>query len=936
MFSDVKSVPNNQHCARLCIGEMAAPASEAWQRLRIFLDLQADVGAGRSKAWWKLPFDRDRSNRPFQLLLEDNTAPKSVTHSPTIRHTENPLAVPSDCPARRADSTTISGCVAPTMSGKVRQRATANPVDAATTTVNERILRECHSLYTEAEKGLVGIAENLSLKLLAPRKKITVLLIGNHSAGKSTFINWYVEEHVQRTGVAIETQGFTFVTSGKKRESLTGNATLHLYPHFKDLMKLEGVMEYLATEVSTSKQKKFSLLSSVSFQPATLSLHSTPRTGGFKGLQGVMEYLATEVSTSKQKKFSLVTFVDTPGLVDGDMKYPFDVDEAILWLGDLADLIFVFFDPMGQALCKRTLNIVEKLNEKHSERIKFYLSKADEAGSETDRQRVMMQITQELCKRPGLNKCGFDMPTIYVPQLNVRSSRCVNQIEEICKQVEKTINQTVQNTLNTLERDCEQIADIIDRRLEDDRSASSYNLRARGKGALFGFLGFILPLVLLVNFLASSVSTELLKSLLGKAGAEALQVYMAPVAGFWKSIPPAYHMHTLGALFFITLVLLFLAKWSSRLLPTLSRKQKRVLVENRDYVQDSVRGKKEALYLEYLQQSFLCATSGRYRQISFATELDLYSSLVLFILLCDAESRTLTLSYERQLDTLTPTCLYRSLGTTESQAKYMYSPSRGCGGMIVTFLYIYIYMIRDKVPHGTSRPGKEGAAGVHGRAAGAWEATGVGTEEDTTSGNTNKQRHQQQLKHNLLYTIADTDGLEKRGRGETRTQAAPTDIEEGGRRPGLAGGRGNSAVLDSGSDRDSQAESTEEARQRRNKCSWHGRFEFSLAAGLVTGAPGLAASTGTPRDTGPQNCTNQSQAESTEEARQRRNKCSWRGRLEFSLEAGLVTGAPDSAGSTGAPRGTGPQNCTNQSQAGEHRRSKATKEQVFLARTSRV
>ncbi len=25
-----------------------------------------------------------------------------------------------------------------------------------------------------------------------------------------------------------------------------------------------------------------------------------------------------------------------------------------------------------------------------------------------------MQIVQELCKRPGLNKCGFDMPTIYV------------------------------------------------------------------------------------------------------------------------------------------------------------------------------------------------------------------------------------------------------------------------------------------------------------------------------------------------------------------------------------------------------------------------------------------------------------------------------------------------------------------------------------------
>lgn len=48
----------------------------------------------------------------------------------------------------------------------------------------------------------------------------------------------------------------------------------------------------------------------------------------------MVDYLTTEISTSKQKKFSLVTFVDTPGLVDGDMKYPFDVNESIQWLGN--------------------------------------------------------------------------------------------------------------------------------------------------------------------------------------------------------------------------------------------------------------------------------------------------------------------------------------------------------------------------------------------------------------------------------------------------------------------------------------------------------------------------------------------------------------------------------------------------------------------------
>ena len=37
--------------------------------------------------------------------------------------------------------------------------------------------------------------------------------------------------------------------------------------------------------------------------------------------------------TSREKQFGLVTFVDTPGLVDGDMKYPFDVEKTLIWLG---------------------------------------------------------------------------------------------------------------------------------------------------------------------------------------------------------------------------------------------------------------------------------------------------------------------------------------------------------------------------------------------------------------------------------------------------------------------------------------------------------------------------------------------------------------------------------------------------------------------------
>lgn len=411
-------------------------------------------------------------------------------------------------------------------------------------------------MYIDPDSGLIKIAQTVGVTLLPPRKKITVMLMGNHSAGKSSFINWYVEEHIQRTGVAIETQGFSFVTSGRKRESLTGNATLHLYPHFKPLQEFKGVSEYLGTEICTSRQKRF----------------------------------------------SLVTFVDTPGLVDGDMKYPFDVDQAVLWLGELCDLILVFFDPMGQALCKRTLNIVEKLNDKQGDRLRFYLSKADEAGGESDRQRVMMQIVQELCKRPGLNKCGFDMPTIYVPNPN-KPSRCVNQIDDVCRTIEKTINQTVQNTLNSLEKDCNLITEAVTETLQNDRQCSIENRRARFKGCLLGMMGFIVPLLLLVVLVLGSLSKDVLVLMLGDSGTEALSLYVAPAVKAFESLSVEVQLYSCAGLVLLSFILLLLARFSFRTKPTLSGKQKRQLQEKLEYVQEVVKTKKKKLYEEYLRQS---------------------------------------------------------------------------------------------------------------------------------------------------------------------------------------------------------------------------------------------------------------------------------------------------------------------------------------------
>ncbi|XP_072909020.1 uncharacterized protein [Hemitrygon akajei] len=408
------------------------------------------------------------------------------------------------------------------MSGRLSRRSCSNTLETMSLSINEKILRECHLLYMDSECGIVRIASQLDLGLLAPRKKIIVMLMGNHSAGKSSFINWYIEEHIQKTGVATETQGFTFITSGKKRESLTGKATLHLYPHFQKLEQIKGLEEYLSTEVSTSKQKKF----------------------------------------------NLVIFIDTPGLVDGDMTYEFDVDKALIQLGEQADLIFVFFDPMGQALCKRTLNVVEKLNENQGDKIKFYLSKADEAGPETDRQ----------------------------------PSRCVNQIQEVCATIEKTINRTVQNTLDQLEKDCGLVIQAAQQQLKKNSEHKSKNRDVWIKRAFFSSLAFLVPLSLLTSFIISNISREFLVDFIGEEVAKSLLIWAWIVSTTWNWLTGGSYVLAVIVLIGFIIISMLLSKCYSSTKPTLSRKERNRLQANLDYVQSVIVEKKVQLQEMYLSQ----------------------------------------------------------------------------------------------------------------------------------------------------------------------------------------------------------------------------------------------------------------------------------------------------------------------------------------------
>lgn len=79
-------------------------------------------------------------------------------------------------------------------------------------------------------------------------------------------------------------------------------------------------------------------------------------------LTGFFEHLEVNVCTSNARGFPMVDFVDTPGLVDGGIVYPFDPNKLIQRLAAISDIIFVFMDPHGGSNCTRTMSVVRALN----------------------------------------------------------------------------------------------------------------------------------------------------------------------------------------------------------------------------------------------------------------------------------------------------------------------------------------------------------------------------------------------------------------------------------------------------------------------------------------------------------------------------------------------------------------------------------------------
>jgi len=158
----------------------------------------------------------------------------------------------------------------------------------------------------------------LNAKLMGPLEKSSeqlvplpmVFVLGNHSSGKSTFINYVAGRRIQETGVAPTDDGFTIISAGTSDSDQDGPA-----------------------------------------------LVGDP-TLGFAGLRqfgsNLVSHLALKVRTDLHVRDMIL--VDSPGMIDspiastgnGDRSRDrgYDFEGCVKWFAEKADVILLFQDPV--------------------------------------------------------------------------------------------------------------------------------------------------------------------------------------------------------------------------------------------------------------------------------------------------------------------------------------------------------------------------------------------------------------------------------------------------------------------------------------------------------------------------------------------------------------------------------------------------------------
>lgn len=198
------------------------------------------------------------------------------------------------------------------------------------------------------------------------RRPPQVLMLGNHSSGKSTFVNHLLGIEVQKTGVAPTDDNFTIITYGTHEADRDG--------------------------------------------PSIASNPDLP----YEGLRHFGDQLVSHIRLKLQpvELLRTVTLIDSPGMIDEAKEENgrgYDFPGVVRWFAERADLVIIFFDPDKPGTTGETLQVFKESLNGIDHKLLIVLNKMDQCQNLHDFARAY----GALCWNLGKVIPRKDLPMIY-------------------------------------------------------------------------------------------------------------------------------------------------------------------------------------------------------------------------------------------------------------------------------------------------------------------------------------------------------------------------------------------------------------------------------------------------------------------------------------------------------------------------------------------
>ncbi len=264
----------------------------------------------------------------------------------------------------------------------------------------EDLLVEVQDRARRAYESLDPLAERLLYRLPVPggerQSHPMVLVLGSHSAGKSTFINYLLGRDVQQTGVAPTDDGFTILAAGDSDEDRDGHAALGT-PELGlgDLRRFGPVLQ---AHLKLKLRAGCPLLQ-------RLWLVDTP---GMIDAADAAEAAAEDSADGKPAGGPADRRDASPyGRNVGSRGY--DFLGVLRWLAERADVVLLLFDPQKPGTTGETLRALTQSLAHLEHKLLIVLNKADEFRSVQDFARAYGALCWNLAKVIPRK----DLPRIY-------------------------------------------------------------------------------------------------------------------------------------------------------------------------------------------------------------------------------------------------------------------------------------------------------------------------------------------------------------------------------------------------------------------------------------------------------------------------------------------------------------------------------------------